>query len=98
MKKLLAAFRKYHRQLSIMTLLPMILVTVTGIVIPMLESMGLEKTAAFLAKVHTGQVFGSDLIYCVLIGMGLLGLIVTGFTMTGLLPKQRSLTNGQDDG
>ncbi len=89
MRRVLATFRKYHRQLSIITLLPMIAVTVTGIVIPILESMGMEQTAAFLSKVHTGQVFGSDLVYCVLIGMGLLGLIVTGITMTGLFPQKR---------
>lgn len=89
MRRVLATFRKYHRQLSIITLLPMIVVTITGIVIPILESMGMEQTASFLSKVHTGQVFGSDLVYCVLIGMGLLGLIVTGSTMTGLFPKKR---------
>lgn len=89
MNKLFSLFRKYHRQLSIITLLPMILVTITGIVIPILEELHFEKAASFMAKLHTGQVFGSDLIYCVLIGSGLLGLIVTGVTMTGLFPKKR---------
>ena len=89
MNRVFSLFRKYHRQLSIVTLLPMILVTITGIVIPILEELHFPQAASLMAKLHTGRIFGSDLIYCVLIGLGLLGLIVTGVTMTGLVPKKR---------
>lgn len=90
-------FRKYHRQLSILTLLPILLVTVTGIAIPVFEELHLEGLPEFMTKVHSGAVFGSDLVYSVLVGLGLLGLIVTGITMTGLLPGKRSSANDFDD-
>lgn len=90
-------FRKYHRQLSILTLLPIFLITVTGIVIPIADELGNEEFAEFMTKVHSGNIFGSDLVYSVLAGLGLLGLLVTGLTMTGLLPrKQRSLSDDFD--
>lgn len=90
-------FRKYHRQLSILTLLPIFLITVTGIVIPIAEELGNEELAEFMTKLHSGNVFGSDLVYSVLAGLGLLGLLVTGLTMTGLLPrKKRSLSDDFD--
>jgi len=89
MNRIFSLFRKYHRQLAIVTLLPLILVTITGIVIPILEELHLPQAASLMSKLHTGQIFGSDLIYCVPIGLGLLGLIVTGITMTGLVPKKR---------
>ncbi len=92
-----ALFRKYHRQLSILTLLPILLITLTGIAIPVADELGIEGMPTFLTKVHSGAIFGSDLVYSVLAGLGLLGLIVTGFTMTGLLPSKRSSSTKLDD-
>ena len=90
-------FRKYHRQISILTLLPIFLITVTGIVIPIADELGNKELAEFITKLHSGSIFGSDLVYSVLAGLGLLGLLVTGITMTGLLPeKKRSLSDDSD--
>lgn len=89
-------FRKYHRQLSILTLLPIFLIAVTGIAIPVFEELGIEGLPEFMTKVHSGAVFGSDLVYSVLSGLGLLGLLVTGVTMTGLLPSKRPSSNDLD--
>jgi len=89
-------FRKYHRQLSILTLLPVFLITVTGIAIPVSESLKIEGLSEFMTKLHSGALFGSDLVYSVLVGLGLLGLLVTGFTMTGLLPNKRSSLDNLD--
>ena len=91
-------FRKYHRQLAILTLLPILLVTLTGMMIPIFEELHLEGLPELMTKVHSGAVFGSDLVYSVLVGLGLLGLIVTGFTMTGLMPGKRFSSNDVDDG
>ena len=84
-----ALFRKYHRQLAILTLLPMILVTLTGILIPLSEELGMGNITQFIVKLHSGSFFGSDLVYSVLVGLGLLGLIVTGISMTGLVPSKK---------
>ncbi len=89
-------FRKYHRQLSILTLLPIFLITVTGIAIPIADELKFEGLAKFMTQVHSGAFFGSDLAYSVLSGLGLLGLLVTGVTMTGLLPKKRLVSDDFD--
>lgn len=90
-------FRRYHRKLAILTLLPMFLITVTGIAIPIIDELGNADFTEFITKVHSGNIFGSDLVYSVLAGLGLLGLLVTGVTMTGLMPGKRSSTNNFDD-
>lgn len=88
-------FRKYHLQLSLVTLLPVLLVTITGILIPVFEELGIEGIPELMVKVHSGAVFGSDLIYSVLVGLGLLGLLATGVTMTGLFSRTRKVDRSQ---
>jgi len=83
-----ALFRRYHRQLSILTLLPITLITLTGTTIPIIEKLGFIEATNFMIKVHTGKVFGLDLFYSVACGLGLLGLIITGVVMTDLVPTK----------
>ena len=83
-----ALFRKYHRQLSIVTLLPITLVALTGTTIPIVEKLGFGDAANLMIKVHTGKIFGLDLFYSVATGLGLLSLIITGVTLTGLIPRK----------
>ena len=91
---IVALFRKYHRQLSILTLLPIALITLTGTTIPIIEKLGFIEATNFMIKVHTGKVFGLDLFYSVACGLGLLGLIITGVVMTDLVPtKPRKSSN-----
>ena len=80
--------RKYHRQLSIVTLLPITLITLTGTSIPIIEKLGFIDATNFMIKVHTGKIFGLDLFYSVACGLGLLGLIVTGVVLTDLVPTK----------
>lgn len=87
-------FRKFHRLIAITVCLPLIVTTVTGVGITIAsEWFRQEELGAFLLKVHTGEIFGLAAIYPILNGMGLIGLIVTGLSMTGLFslrykPKQ----------
>lgn len=87
-------FRKYHRQLSIVTLLPITLIALTGTSIPIIEKLGFFEATNFMIKVHTGKIFGLDLFYSVACGLGLLGLIITGIVMTGLVPTQPNRSSG----
>ena len=87
-------FRKFHRLIAITVCLPLIVTAVTGVATTIaLEWFHQEELGGFLIKVHTGEIFGLAAIYPILNGLGLIGLIVTGLSMTGLFslrfqPKQ----------
>ena len=88
MRRLKKLFRDYHRQLSIVTLFPILLLITTGMALPILESSnGMEKVTNFVLKLHAGRLFGSDIVYCSILGLSLLGLTITGISMSGLLPN-----------
>lgn len=98
MRRLNILFRNYHRQLSIVTLFPILLIILTGISLPILESTnGMEKVTNFVLKLHAGRFFGSDIVYCTILGLSLLGLLVTGLSMTGLFPKSSRRTANQSE-
>jgi len=86
--KINVLLRKYHRQLSIVTLLPITLIALTGTSIPIIEKLGFFEATNFMIKVHTGKIFGLDLFYSVACGLGLLGLIITGIVLTDLIPTK----------
>lgn len=84
------AFRKYHRSLAIILCLPLILTTLTGMgYIIFDEWFGMDDIAHFLMEIHTFEFLGLEKVYPVLNGLGLIGLLVTGITMTGLGRKRR---------
>ncbi|MFB2839389.1 peptidase [Floridanema evergladense] len=87
-------FRKYHRQIAIATSLPLILTVITGVVYTILfEWFQEEEISRFLMGIHTMKIIHLDKIYPVLNGLGLIGLLVTGLSMTGLFNKRRSSDN-----
>jgi hypothetical protein len=45
-----------------------------------------------MLELHTMKILGLDSIYPLLNGLGLVGLIVTGLSMSGLLKKRHSST------
>ncbi|MGB3496233.1 MAG: hypothetical protein WBA57_26130 [Elainellaceae cyanobacterium] len=49
--------------------------------------------SSLLLKLHTGELFGLGAIYPMLNGIGLIGLLVTGMTMSGLFRKKRPSRN-----
>ncbi|MDJ0598474.1 MAG: peptidase [Crocosphaera sp.] len=85
-------FRKYHRFLAIAVSLTLILTVLTGMGYTIFDEwFHQERFAHFLMKIHTMKILGLDEIYPVLNGLGLVGLLVTGLTMTGLFKKRSSV-------
>lgn len=85
-------FRRYHRQIAVITCLPVALTVITGTAYPIFDGwLSLHKVAGLILRLHSGSIFGLEAIYPVLNGLSLMGLLVTGLSMTNLLPKKRSI-------
>ncbi|MGL5034568.1 MAG: peptidase [Microcystaceae cyanobacterium] len=83
------AFRKYHRLLAIILCLPLLISVLTGMGYTILvEWFKVEDAAELLLGLHTMEIVHLDKIFPVLNGLGLVGLLVTGMTMTGLFKKR----------
>ena len=52
-----------------------------------LPSAGLSSN--LILKIHTGEIFHLEKVYPILNGLGLLGLLLTGVSMTSLFNKRR---------
>lgn len=84
-------FRKYHRFLAIAVSLPLFLTVIRGVGYPIFDEwFEQEKIAHFLIEVHTMEILGLEDIYPLLNGLGLMGLLVTGLSLTGLFRKRPS--------
>ncbi len=90
-------FRKYHRILAIIICIPLILTVLTGMLTTIVKewSMNTGLSSRLLLKIHTGEILHLEAIYPILNGLGLIGLLVTGMSMTGLFDrkKQREINN-----
>jgi hypothetical protein len=87
------AFRRYHRQISVMMCIPLILTVITGIAYPIFsEWFSLPEMAGLMIQIHSGRIFGLEAIYPVLNGIGLAGLLITGLSMTSLFRKKRPIS------
>ena len=86
---MMRAFRKYHRQIAIAVCLPLILTVITGVGYTIFDEwFEQEEIAGFLLRLHTLDILGLEKIYPLLNGLGLIGLLVTGLSMTGLFKKR----------
>ncbi len=90
-------FRKYHRLLATVVCLPLLITVCTGIGITIAHRWFHQNDlSGFLINLHTYRIVGLDAIAPILNGLGLLGLISTGLSMTGLFshrshaPRNRS--------
>jgi uncharacterized iron-regulated membrane protein len=87
-------FRRFHRVLALPAFLPLIISATTGIGYRVGKAwFGLSNDqAALLLRIHQGSYLGPVLrvFYVLLLGIGLIGLLVTGIQMTGLFRKRRS--------
>jgi hypothetical protein len=82
--------RKYHRLIATLFCLPLLVTALTGISVAIAKTwLHQEELAAFLITVHTYQIFKLEAILPVLNGLGLVGLVATGLSMTGLFSKRR---------
>ncbi|WP_293144979.1 MULTISPECIES: peptidase [unclassified Microcoleus] len=88
-------FRKYHRIIGIIVALPIVLTVLTGMAITIIREwpLGIEISSRFLLKIHTGEIFHLQAIYPILNGLGMLGLLVTGLSMSGLFGRRKQPTS-----
>lgn len=85
MVRLGRVFRKYHRLLSAIVFLPLVLMSLTGTISPILDALQFHQATALVRQIHSGKIFfgSAYLIYAVPSGLGLLGLLVTGLNLLG---------------
>ncbi|MGB8690138.1 MAG: peptidase [Microcoleus sp.] len=89
------AFRKYHRILAIIIALPIILTVLTGMLTTIVREwpINTEISSRLLLKIHTGEIFHLQGIYPILNGLGMIGLLVTGLSMSGLFDRRKKPTS-----
>ena len=87
------AFRKYHRVIGIIVCVPLLLTVLTGMLATIIGewSVNIGLSSRLMLKIHTGEIFHLQGIYPILNGFGLIGLLVTGMSMSGLF-NQRTNT------
>lgn len=95
------AFRKYHRVLAPVLFLPLALTVTTGMAATLAEewSLNLGVSPRLLLALHTGEIFHLQAVYPILNGFGLIGLLITGISMTGLVkgkPVKQSASKGSE--
>lgn len=87
-------FRRFHRFLVPITFIPLILSAVTGVGYRLGKAwFGLPNDqVAFLLKIHQGSYLGPTFraFYVLLLGLGLIGLLITGLQMTNIFRKGKS--------
>lgn len=85
-------FRKYHRTLAIILALPLAVTLLTGMAATMVGewTVNIGIPRSLLLSIHRGEIFGLQGIYPILNGLGLLGLLVTGLSMSGLFGRKKS--------
>ncbi|AFY34258.1 hypothetical protein [Calothrix sp. PCC 7507] len=78
-------FRRYHRQIAIILCLPLFLTVLTGLSFTIAhEWLHQNELGEFLLGLHTLEIIHLEKIYPILNGLGLVGLLITGVSMTGL--------------
>ena len=89
------AFRKYHRILAMIIALPIILTVLTGMATTIVREwpINTEISSRLLLKIHTGEIFHLQGIYPILNGLGMIGLLVTGLSMSGLFDRRKKPTS-----
>jgi hypothetical protein len=91
---MLRSFRKYHRQIAIALCFPLLLTVLTGMGFTITnEIFDQRDLGRFLLKLHTMEIFHLEKIYPILNGLGLIGLLITGVSMTGLFRQRRQQDN-----
>ncbi len=83
-------FRKYHRWLAIVCALPLLLTVITGMTFPIAKASHQRQLASSLIHLHTLEIFGLDSFFPIINGIGILGLLMTGLSMTRLFRERRS--------
>jgi hypothetical protein len=85
------AFRRYHRILAIVISIPLTLTVLTGMIATIVREWPIATglSSNFLLSIHTGEIFHLQAIYPILNGLGLIGLLATGLSMSGLFSSKK---------
>jgi len=86
-------FRKYHRAIALIISIPLLLTVLTGMAVTVVREWSFINTgipSRVILSIHTGEIFHLAAIYPILNGMGLLGLLVTGLSMSSLFKKRKT--------
>jgi hypothetical protein len=86
------SLRKYHRLLALIVCLPVTLTVITGMLATIAGEwtfMDIGISRSLILSIHTGEIFKFQAFYPILNGLGLIGLLITGLSMSGLF-RQRS--------
>ncbi|BAY89386.1 hypothetical protein NIES37_35150 [Tolypothrix tenuis PCC 7101] len=87
-------FRKYHRQIAIALCIPLFLTVLTGMGYTIVDEWFHQgELGEFLLSIHTFEILRLGKIYPILNGLGLVGLLITGLSMTGLFRKRPEQNN-----
>lgn len=88
-RSLSTLMRKYHRLIALIFCSPLFFTALTGISIAIAEQwLHQDAWVPFLIAVHTFQIFKLDAILPIVNGVALIGLVVTGLSMTRLFTKR----------
>lgn len=94
-------WRKLHRILAPILLLPLLLTAITGVIYRLSLSWFHipRNTVEILMNIHEGAFLGSQLksVYVLLMGLGLIGLIVTGMVISSGVFSKRPRRQIQGD-
>jgi hypothetical protein len=86
---MIRSFRKYHRQIAIALCIPLFLTVLSGMAFTIAhEWLHQDELGEFLLGLHTLEILHLEAIYPLLTGLGLVGLLITGVSMTGLFRKR----------
>ncbi len=84
--------RKYHRIIAPIIALPLILTILTGMLATIIREWSINTglTSGLILSIHTGEIFILQAIYPILNGLGLIVLVVTGISMSGVFGKKKA--------
>ena len=84
------SFRKYHRILAIIVCLPLTVTVLTGMIVTIVREWfpGAGIPSSTLLSIHTGEILHLQAIYPMLNGLGIIGLLATGLSMTSLFGRK----------
>jgi hypothetical protein len=89
MKSLKSRLRQHHHSIALIFCLPLLFTALTGTSLAIADQwFHQEALVAFLIALHTFQIFKLDAILPVVNGLGLIGLVATGLSMTKLFTKR----------
>lgn len=81
-------FRKYHRWLGIILALPLVTTILSGMGYTIADEWFHRKALGnLMVRIHTFQILHLEKLFPVLIGVGMIGLLITGLDMMGVFGK-----------